>query len=524
MRQIWQIAQIVDLRYNPPRRLAGVICVNRRRATLKEQDVKVFLANPPWRREGRLGVRAGSRWPFTMAAGKGNKIPPYVPFPFFLAYAAAVLEKAGHEVQLVDAIATGMEVESFLAAIVDFDPAVVLLETSTPSIQFDLALGQEIKDHVPDVQLAMCGPHVSALPVQTLETAPQVDLILVGEYEYTLRDLAACLEADDNLGDVLGLAWRTPQGTVQVNPGRPLIQNLDELPWPARHLLPMRNYRDSFAGLPMPGLQMWASRGCPYRCIFCVWPKVMYGGQNYRVRDPIDVVDEMEQTAAEYDLCSVSFDDDTFDIGKPRILKLCAEIKRRNLGLPWTAMARADTADREMIEAMADAGLYAIKYGVESGVQELVDAADKNLDLNRVKETVRITRDLGVKIHLTFTLGLPGETEETIRRTVDFASELNPDSVQFSIATPHPGTTYYDLARNKGMLVAESWLDFDGTDRAVIRTETLSPEMLQFALTRARRQWRWRQFRRNFWQRKGYYLRQGLRNPGQAIEFLRGNL
>ncbi|MGQ9599809.1 MAG: B12-binding domain-containing radical SAM protein [Anaerolineae bacterium] len=486
--------------------------------------MRVLLANPPWRKEGRLGVRAGSRWAFTMPAGKGDTIPPYVPFPFFLAYAAAVLERAGLEVRLIDAIAEGKDPPSFLTAVEEYAPDLALLETSTPSIDSDLALGQAIKDCVPGVRLALSGPHVSALPIQTLETAPQVDFILVGEYEYTLRDLAICLKEGGDLGQVLGLVWREADRTVRLNPRRPLIANLDELPWPARHLLPMQNYCDSFAGLPMPGLPMWASRGCPFRCIFCVWPRVMYGGQTYRVRDPIDVVDEMEQTAQQYNMRSVSFDDDTFDIGKPRILTLCREITQRNLRLPWTAMARADTADREMLEAMAEAGLYAIKYGVESGVQELVDAADKSLDLSKVKETVRITKDLGVKVHLTFTLGLPGETEETIRRTIDFAAQVDPDSVQFSIATPYPGTVYYEMARQNGTLVARNWTDFDGADQAVVRTATMSPEELEAALIKARRQWRWRQFRRNFWKRKRFYLQQGLKNPGLALKFLQGRL
>jgi anaerobic magnesium-protoporphyrin IX monomethyl ester cyclase len=375
----------------------------------------------------------------------------------------------------------------------------------------------------------LCGPHVSALPVQTLEMAPAVDFVLVGEYEYTLRHLAACLGEGEvtsplRLDEVLGLAWRDADGRVRLNPRRPLIDKIDELPWPARHLLPMQRYRDNFAGLPMPGLQMWASRGCPFHCIFCVWPRVMYGGHAYRARDPVDVVDEMEQTVQRYNLCSVSFDDDTFDIGKPRILRLCSEIRQRDLGLPWTAMARADTADREMLEAMAGAGLYAIKYGVESGVQQLVDAAGKSLDLKRVKETVQITQDLGVKVHLTFTLGLPGETEETIRQTIDFASDMSADSVQFSIATPYPGTTYYDMAEAGGMLVAQSWEDFDGADRAVLRTEALPPAKLEAALRRALRQWRWQHLRRTFWQRKGYYLRAGLKNPLRTIEILRGNM
>ena len=488
--------------------------------------VKVLLANPPWRREERLGVRAGSRWAFTIPAGKGATVPPYVPFPFFLAYAAAVLEQAGAVVRLVDAIAEGMDTVAFLETIADFGPTLVLLETSTPSIDSDLALGCDIKDRLPAARLALSGPHVSALPVDTLERAPHVDFVLIGEYEYTLRDLVACLAEGGNLDKVLGLAWRDAgaQSAVWANPRRPVIANLDELPWPARHLLPMRHYRDSFAGLPMPGLQMWASRGCPFGCIFCVWPKVMYGGQAYRVRDPVDVVDEMEQAAKQYNLCSVSFDDDTFDIGKSRILKLCSEIQRRGLGLPWTAMARADTADGEMIKAMATAGLFAIKYGVESGVQEVVNASGKSLDLNRVRETVRITKNLGVKVHLTFTFGLPGETEETIRRTLEFASEVDPDSVQFSIATPYPGTTYYDMAKASGMLMARDWTDFDGADRATVRTEAMSPEELEAALSRARRSWRWRQFRRNAWRRRGDYLRQGLKNPSLAIEFLRGRL
>ncbi len=486
--------------------------------------MKVLLANPPWRKGDRLGVRAGARWAFTMAAGKGSAIPPYVPFPFFLAYGAAVLERAGVEVRVIDAIAEGMGVDAFLAEVEAQQPELVLLETSTPSIHSDLALGQEIRHRAPAARLALSGPHVSALPVQTLEAASFVDFVLVGEYEYTLRDLVACLEAGDSPADLPGLGWRAAAGQVQLNPRRAPIANIDELPWPARHLLPMQNYCDSFAGLPMPGLQMWASRGCPFNCIFCVWPRVMYGGHAYRVRSPVDVVDEMEHEVQRYKLRSVSFDDDTFDIGKRRILELCAEIKRRGLGLPWTAMARADTADREMLEAMAGAGLYAIKYGVESGVQELVDAADKRLDLGRVKETVRITQDLGVKLHLTFTLGLPGETEDTIRRTIEFAAEMNPDSVQFSIATPYPGTVYYERARQEGMLVARDWEDFDGADRAVIRTEALPPDKLEAALRRAIRHWRWNRLRRTFWQRKGYYLREGLRRPWRTFEMMRGNM
>lgn len=485
--------------------------------------MKVFLANAPWKKGDRLGVRAGARWAMTNAAGKGSKIPTYVPFPFYLAYAAAVVEESGFDTLLIDAIAEAFDEPTFLEKITGFEPDLVLLETSTPSIQVDLALAEQIHQRLPGARLALSGPHVTALPRETLQSAAWIDFILLGEYEYALRDLAGALDKGQDLAGVTGIVWRDRDGGIHTNLPRPLVRNIDVIPWPARHFLPMQNYRDSFASLPMPGLTMWTSRGCPFQCIFCVWPNVMYGSQAYRVRDPIDVVDELEQTAAKYNLRSVSFDDDTFDIGKPRILKLCSEIQSRGIKLPWTAMARADTLDREMLEAMAKAGMYAIKYGVESGVQALVDAANKRLDLEKVKETIRLTKEMCIKVHLTFTLGLPGETEDTIQRTIDWAIEQDPDSAQFSISTPYPGTPYYYMASEQGMLHFKDWADFDGENLAVLSTEALSAQQLSDALRYAVRAWRWHRLRKTFWQRPGHYLREGLRNPWRTIEVLRGN-
>ncbi|MBN2149103.1 MAG: radical SAM protein [Anaerolineales bacterium] len=485
--------------------------------------MKIFLANGPWKSGDRLGVRAGARWATTKASGKGSKISPYVPFPFYLAYAAAVVEQSGFDTLLVDAIAETLDEQTFLETITRFEPDLVVLETSTPSIKVDIALAEKIHERLPEARLAFTGPHVTALPVETLQSAPLVDFILLGEYEYTLRDLAGALEKGQDLAGVLGIVWRERDGSIRTNLPRPLVKNIDDFPWPARHFLPMRNYRDSFAGLPMPGLTVWASRGCPFQCIFCVWPNVMYGNKAYRVRNPIDVVDEMEQNVNKYNLRSVSFDDDTFDIGKPRILQLSSEILRRGLKIPWTAMARADTADREMLEAMAKSGMYAIKYGVESGVQELVDAANKHLDLEKVKETVRITKDLGIKVHLTFTLGLPGETEDTIQRTIDWVIEQNPDSAQFSISTPYPGTPYYKMAMEQGILHFNEWSDFDGEKLAVLSTEALSAQQLTDSLRYAVRSWRLHRLRTTFWKRPGHYLREALRNPWRTIEVLRGN-
>lgn len=479
--------------------------------------MKIFLGNPPWAKGDRLGVRAGSRWPFTMEVQKGTHIPGYLPFPFYLAYAAAVLEKNDIDVLLVDAIAEGIDNGEFLDRISNYNPNLVLLETSTPSIYIDLAMAKEIKERI-GVQIALCGPHVSVLGKDILEANSFVDYILIGEYEYTLLDLVKHLDKKGELREVLGLICRDAKGEIQTNHRRPPIENLDKLPWPARHFLPMHNYADLFCGLPAPNLQMWASRGCPYKCIFCMWPEVMYGGHRYYVRNPVDIVNEMEWCIREYGFKSVYFDDDTFNIGKERILKICEEIKKRGMNIPWAIMARADTIDREMLRAMRDAELYALKYGVESGDQEILDNSGKNLDLEKVEETIRITKELGIKVHLTFMFGLPGETKETIKKTINFALKMDPDSIQFSLCTPFPGTKYFKIAEKKGFLLTKDWADYDGADKAVIRTEALTKEGLENALSQAHKTWSSHLLKRNFRKNMWRYLGKGLRHPIKGMK------
>ncbi|MCX7919860.1 MAG: cobalamin-dependent protein [bacterium] len=450
--------------------------------------MRIFLGNAPWRKGNRYGVRAGSRWPHWQQPGS-----VYLPFPFYLAYATAVLEQAGFECKLVDGIAEHLTEHEFIDRIIQFNPDMVVLETSTPTIEVDLAIAKKIAKVIRKTKakrwLVFVGPHVSVMPEDIMNKAEYIDFILVGEYEYTLRELVQKLAKHESIAPVTGIVYRTEDNRIVRNPRRALIENIDELPWPAYHHLPMLNYNDDFGVLPKPMVQMWASRGCPFQCNFCLWPQVVYGSNRYRVRDPVKVVDELEWLIKTYGFKSVYFDDDTFDLGKQRILHFCSELNRRGIKIPWAAMARADTLDQEMLQAMANAGMIAIKYGVESGVQELIDRCGKRLDLNKVVETVKITKSVGIKVHLTFTFGLEGETKETIQKTIDFALSLEPDSVQFSIVTPFPGTKYYYELKEKGYLLATRWSDFDGNRSAVIRTEYLTSEDLIDALHRAYNAW-----------------------------------
>ena len=471
--------------------------------------MKVFLGNSPWSKPGYYGVRAGSRWPHFERCSSA-----YIPFPFFLAYATALLEKNGAEVRAVDGIAERMPLDKFYNHMTSFGPDLVVFEVSTPSIDHDLAIAHETKSLFGgNVPVVFCGPHNDMYQAEFLEQHPEVDFVLQGEYEFTLLDLVQTLSAGGPLESVHGLVCRDTRGTVQVNERRPLERDLEKFPWPARHHFPMDKYCDLPGGIPGPSLQMWASRGCPFHCVFCAWPQIMYGGSQYRVRDPQDVVDEIERCIKEYGFRSVYFDDDTFNIGKPRMLKLCEEMKRRHIDVPWAIMARADCMDREILIAMHDAGLVALKYGVESGVQEVLQETGKSLNLQKVREVVEITRELGIKFHLTFTFGLPGETWETINRTMQLALELDPDSLQFSIVTPFPGSRYFEMLDKKGYVLSKNWEEYDGYNRAVIRTENLSSHDLERALKMANRRWKTHVFQKNLKESPIDAISYVIRNP-----------
>jgi radical SAM superfamily enzyme YgiQ (UPF0313 family) len=448
--------------------------------------MKIFLANAPWKKDGFYGVRAGSRWPHFEKQGC-----TYMPFPFFLAYAAALLRDNGFELQLVDAIAEDIGEEEFFDRMERFAPDVVFFEISTASLNTDLRIFEEARRRLGDsARIVLGGSHFGLSKPEFLEKHVHADFTLTGEYEFNLLKLLESLRDGGSLKEVPGLGHRNNGQAVEINKPGGLRENLDEFPWPARELLPMERYCDRPGGIPAPSLQVIASRGCPFGCIFCAWPQLMYGGNSYRSRSPKDVVDEIEDCVKRYGFKSFYFDDDTFNIGKKRVLALAREIKDRGLNLPWAIMARADQMDREILEALKDAGLTALKYGVESGSQDLLARACKGLDLAKVAETVRITRELGISYHLTFMFGLPGETLETARQTIETALSLDPDSLQFSIATPFPGSRFHKELLERGHLLSTNYDDYDGYNNSVVRTDALSAEDLVRVRQEAEDAWR----------------------------------
>lgn len=457
--------------------------------------MKIVLANLPWNVFLKTGVRAGSRWPHL----KGPTERDYLPFPFFLAYAASLLKKHSFDVVLIDAIAEEMSYWYFLRLIHKLKPDILVCETSTVTLNHDLKLLSKIDE---EVDIALCGPDINIREPLFFEKHGFIKYVFTGEYELTLLDLVTRLKEGRDIKEVPGLIYRDLKN-IKTNPERPLA-DLDKLPWPLREGLPMDRYNDTPGDMPIPSVQIYASRGCPYKCKFCLWPQVMYQGNHYRTRNIVDVVDEMEYLVKKMHFKSIYFDDDTFNVGKERMLRLSDEIKARGLNVPWAIMARADLMDSEILERMRDAGLFAVKYGVESATQEHLDRIDKNMNLKKTEEIIRLTKRLGIKTHLTFTFGLPGETKESIKKTIDMALTLDPVTVQFSIATPFPGTVFYKEMKEKGQIISENWDEYDGNHKSVVASGTITKKDLEEAIRSAYRQWRAHCARRSPFKKAGY--------------------
>ncbi|MBN2430305.1 MAG: radical SAM protein [Acidobacteria bacterium] len=481
--------------------------------------MKVLLSNPPWqnlRSDGGYGVRAGSRWPHAE-----ESYSKYIPFPFFLAYTAALLEQNSIDVKLVDSIALGESVADFLVHIENYAPDLIILETSTPSIIWDLELCQTIKKKLPETRIALAGPHHDMYRPDFIAENPALDMVFLGEFELTVLELVQTLSENNKPGQVPGLILRDQMSGQIIETGRrPLIENLDDLPFPARHQLPMYRYCDSPGGLPNPSLQIIASRGCPFQCTFCSWPQIMYGGNKYRVRSPGNIADEIEYCLQRYEFKSVYFDDDTFNIGEARIIRLCDEFISRGFSIPWAIMARADTMTERMLCRMKDAGLQVVKYGVESSSQKLIDAAGKGLNLEKAEKTIRLTQTLGIKVHLTYCFGLPGETRETINQSIQHSLDMNPDSVQYSIVTPFPGSEYFERLKRDNALISLDWSDYDGSRGAVFSTPNLSADELTNALKIAYRRWTAHSLKNGFWTKSRQYLKDGVKHPWRSARYL----
>ncbi|MHB8067267.1 MAG: hopanoid biosynthesis associated radical SAM protein HpnJ [Desulfobaccales bacterium] len=389
---------------------------------------RTLLLNPPSFQDFDGG--AGSRYQAT------REVTSFW-YPTWLCYPAGLIPES----RVVDAPPENMTVSQVTALAKDFDLAVLF--TTSPSFQHDLATITRLKEENPKLLAGLVGPQVSVLPQESLVKGPQVDFVARREFDYALLEVAQGRPWED----ILGISYRQ-NDQIKHNPDRPYIEDLDALPMVTEIYhrdLTMEHYNIPY--LRYPYVSFYTGRGCPAHCVYCLWPQT-FTGHRFRVRSVDNVVAEVRRTLELFpQSAEIFFDDDTFTAAGERARALSKEFQP--LKFTWSATARATTS-YETLKAMKEGGLRLLVVGFESGDPQVLQNIRKGATLDLGRRLVKWCRELGIQVHGTFMVGLPGETKKSIEASIRFACELDPDTIQVSLATPYPGTEFYDFCREKG--------------------------------------------------------------------------
>jgi hopanoid biosynthesis associated radical SAM protein HpnJ len=407
--------------------------------------LKTLFLNPPSFENFDGG--ASSRWPAT------REIESYW-YPVWLAYPAGMLEEA----RLLDAPPHHISGEETIQIARDYE--FLVLFTSTPGFPGDIRLARAIKDANPNIKICFVGPHVTVLPEKSLRECLAIDFVARKEFDYTVVEFAQGKPLDE----ILGISFLR-DGRVVHTPDRPQVQDLDALPHVTdvyKRDLDVTRYNVPF--LLHPYVALYSTRGCPAQCTFCLWPQTL-SGHPWRKRSTDDVAAEMAKVKSHWpDVKEFFFDDDTFNIQKARTIELCGKLKP--LGLTWSCTSRV-TTDYETLKAMKEAGCRLLIVGYESGDPQILKNIKKGATVERARQFTKDCHKLGLVIHGDFILGLPGETRQTIRNTINFAKELDVETIQVSVAHAYPGTELYDQVVKNGFMAADTKMVDEGGHQLV---------------------------------------------------------
>ena len=402
--------------------------------------MKVLLIDPPWikKNDASLWKKVGSCWP-----------------SLGLAYIAATLEKNGHTVQYLDCTAEQIAVDGLEDKLRTLArPDYVGITATTQLFPNALDAAKACKK-VFGCPVIMGGVHPSVMPEEAL-SIDCVDCVVRDEGEITMLELIS--GTDWSLID--GISYRHG-GQIVHRPDRALIRNLDDVPPPAYHLLPMSKYRPAVGSYKrLPAMAMFATRGCPGRCTYC--HRTFYG--KVRKRSARNMIEEIRLLQKNYGIREICFYDDTFTLFKKNVLEFCRRIREEHIDITWTCFSRVDCIDEAVLREMKDAGCHLILFGVESADEQILKNINKNIKLDDVRAAIKICRKLGIESRCSFMLGNPGETEETMQKTIALAIDLDPDEVQFNITTIYPGTEMFSWADSQGLILTKDWSCYGMSD------------------------------------------------------------
>lgn len=405
--------------------------------------------------------------------------------PINLASIAAVLEQEGHVVRVIDLNVVRTK-DEIVARVTEFRFDVVGFTATTPVITACYRTIHVIKKLLPAARIVLGGWHASALPEKTLEECPDIDFVIKGEGEMTMVELVHALQHHESFDGIKGLAYRDIHGRVVTNADRPLVKNLDDLPFPSRHLLPNDAYRrvgfTTVGGYFKKDLSITSivtSRGCTGLCTFCA-DSIIYH-HTCRFRSPENVVAEIEDAIKRHGFRIFFIIDANFTLSPKRVMRICELIIERRLHIMWACAARVDCVDEEMLMAMKRAGCIRISYGIESGSPRVLRLMEKRISIQQIRDAVRATKRVGIPVYIYFVYGMPGETLHDVQLSRQLLMELDPDYMTQSIATPFPGSELHAFAASRGWLEGKDWarynypfdhvMDFPGLD-AILKAQS----------------------------------------------------
>jgi radical SAM superfamily enzyme YgiQ (UPF0313 family) len=393
--------------------------------------MKVVLVNPPM--ESDLKSKLGLLGP-----------------PLGLAYLSSLLERDGHDVRILDCPALGLGKEGIQKELERLDPELVGVTSTTASIYGAFEIIKIVKKLNPECWTVLGGPHATFTAKQTLKECPQLDFVVRSEGELTFRELVNNLP---NVSGVRGLSYRQGERLIE-NEDRYSVDELDELPFPAYHLLPMEKY--IFGGKRFATII--TSRGCPFRCIFCSSSRLY--GKRWRARSPENVVEEIRELVNGYGVNEIEFLDDTFTLSQKRVMKICDLVIEEGLDISWSCSSRVDTFSRELAKKLKKAGCHSVYFGVESASENTLRYLKKGITPQQAKNALEKAKEADLNTIGSFILGIPGETENDMMDTIKFAIKLDPTLAQFTVFTPFPGTEAYEMAKRENLLLTRDWSKF----------------------------------------------------------------
>jgi len=392
--------------------------------------------------------------------------------PLNLTYSAALLEENGFDVSIIDSPALELKTKEVLRMAEAYVPDLTIINVTCVSNSYDLDFSLKLKKAI-NTTVAVTGPHLTLKPEIALQNK-NIDLVIRGEIENTILELSQRLP---RIQDVKGIAFRRNKKIILTS-DRQLITNLDILPFPSYHKLPMKRYRYHLLK-KRPFTTVLTSRGCPFDCMYCPYP---FGyGNVWRGRSVENVLQEVKLLVERFKIKSILFRDQVFSFDMQRAEKICDGIIKEDVDIQWRCETRIDRVSKNLMTKMKKAGCSGIHFGVESGDPEILKFSKVGVNLDLVKKTFREAKEIGIETVAFFLVGLPGETKESITKTIRLAKEIKSDITWFNAPVPYPGTKLYELAEKNDWILDKNWENYSGTE-VVMRTDNLTADEIRSAL------------------------------------------